>query len=57
MTQLQLPIVEGVAAKLDRILAKVEGVRRGAAITRPTQFNAAGERHANRIAQQDRNPQ
>jgi hypothetical protein len=57
MTQLQLPIVEGVACRVEQLLQRVQGVKRGTTITRPTGFNARGQAHANRIAQQDQVPE
>lgn len=46
-----------VAERIGRLLADVDRLKRASEITRPTKFNAAGQAHANRIAQQDRNPQ
>ncbi len=42
-----------VADRIESLLARVEGVRRGATIDRPTRFNREGERHARRVAQAD----
>ena len=44
---------ERVNNRLEALLARVEGIRHGTEINRPTKFNAAGQAHANRIAQQD----
>lgn len=49
MTQLQLPIVEGVASKIDRILARCgDRVKRGSVY-----FDEKGEAEAKAIAARD----
>lgn len=47
---------ESVADRLEALLARVDGIKRASTL-QPTRFNAVGERHATRIAQQDRNHQ
>ena len=50
MTQLQLPIVEGVAAKLEAILQRCgDRVKVGSVL-----FDATGEAHAQSVAAHDR---
>lgn len=44
---------ERVAARLEALLARVDGVRRGSDIDRPVTFNADGEQHAQSIAARD----
>ena len=46
-----------VADRIKALLARCDKIHRGADIDRPTRFNPAGQAHANRIAQHDRNPQ
>lgn len=42
-----------VANRIEALLTRCDQLRRGTAITRPTRFNAAGERHATAIAHND----
>jgi len=44
---------ESVAARLEALLARVEGVKLASDIGRPVKFDRAGELHARRIAQTD----
>lgn len=50
-------ILPDCSQRIQALLARCDQLRRGTTIDRPTKFNADGERHANRIAHQDRNHQ
>lgn len=43
---------ESVADRIEALLARCDGVRRGSAL-RPVVFNEQGERHANEVARRD----
>ena len=45
-----------VAHRIDALLARVAGIRRGSECPRPVKFNAAGERHAREVARRDAKP-
>ena len=52
-TQTTINFDQTVRDRIESLLARVDGARRGSAIDRPHIFNADGERHAQRIAQRD----
>lgn len=43
-----------VATKIDQLLQRVAGVKRGTAIDRPTKFDRRGQQHAEAVARKDR---
>lgn len=43
-----------VSDKIDQLLQRVQGVKRASDLDRPVVFDAAGERHANQVAERDR---
>lgn len=43
-----------VSDKIADLLDRVEGVKRGSDLARPTLFDERGERHANQVAEGDR---
>jgi hypothetical protein len=51
--QQQLQFDQSVSDRIQALLARVEGVRRGSDL-KPTRFNAAGEQHARGVAERDR---
>lgn len=50
------PIADSVADRLEALLARVAGVRRGSDIGRPTTFDVRGQRHAAAVAAADEVP-
>jgi hypothetical protein len=47
------PDSDNVATKIDQLLARVAGIRRGSECSRPVRFDQRGERHAREVAQRD----
>ena len=53
MEKQQLTFSNGVASRVERLLARCDRIRRGTEIDRPTTFDRAGEAHAREIARKD----
>ncbi|MBA4107677.1 MAG: hypothetical protein C0485_18235 [Pirellula sp.] len=53
LTQRHQPSGECVDAKIQSLLNRVEQLRRGVTIDRPTKFSRAGEQHAREVARRD----
>ena len=52
-TQTTIKFEQRVDDRIQSLLARVEGVQRGSDISRPTKFDARGERHARNVARRD----
>ena len=51
---LAMNVETNIATKIEQLLARVEGVRRGSECPRPIKFDRHGEAHAAQIAARDR---
>ena len=53
MKQTTIEFEQRVDDRIQSLLARCDAVRRGSEVSRPTTFDAAGQRHAERVAAAD----